>query len=145
MCSCQLFFEMESLGSLLSPSPDIHRSSLSLKTPLVIYLKDKTFIPDFIDLKLNRKGGENGGVDLQLCNSDGVTYHITCHGFKDYQNMRVGSNKSIILTFQSSGKFELTCPESALMKVRTRHELFDPCLVFYSLFNPFPSSPSVCC
>jgi hypothetical protein len=138
----QFSFAMEnSFGSLphaLIP-PTLPPSSSSHHSSLVIYLKDKTFIPDFIDLKL--PAGGLTGVDLQLCNSDGIAYHITCHGFKDYQNMKIDSNKSIMISFGSSGKFELTCPEYALMKVSDCDE---PSVHTFFTNAPFPSPPFNC-
>lgn len=81
--------------------------------PFQIYLKDHTFIPDFIYLPISNPY-------LQLYNSDddeNSKYTIQCYGVKEYHNMIILSNQSIIISFISLGKFELTCLENALMKV----------------------------
>jgi hypothetical protein len=81
-----------------------------------IYLKDSTFIPDYIDLKLSSSL-------LQLCNcDDGMVYSLQCHGMKDWNDVKIiQPGKSILIRVTSAGRFEITSPTNAHMKV---HEFF---------------------
>jgi hypothetical protein len=118
--------------------------------PSRIYLKDYTFIPDFIYLKLSSTSSSL----LQLCNSDdGIVYSLQCYGMKDWNDVKsIQPGKSILIPVTATGRFEITSPSNALMKVRhqSSHSLCLPhCLCLFvcclSLIPLSLSLSAVCC
>jgi hypothetical protein len=107
--------------------------------PSRIYLKDYTFIPDFIYLKLSSTSSSL----LQLCNSDdGIVYSLQCYGMKDWNDVKsIQPGKSILIPVTATGRFEITSPSNALMKVR--HQSSDCLSPSLSLFVCLPVSLSL--
>lgn len=91
----------------------------------IVYLKDQTFIPDFIRV--------NSGVDgcvVNFCNdeSDDTLHMLRCKRKFDSSDFTIKAGESIQMRFPATGRFEITNPCNGLMKV---------CL--FTFFHSLPS------
>ena len=75
----------------------------------VIYLKDNTFIPEYVD-------APTGSVTF--CNIDAISHCIHCRGMTDLSEISIPPGKFVELMFPSHGRFELSSMVYGVMKVR---------------------------
>lgn len=100
---------------------------LSAMTPETVYLKDQTFIPDFIRIYSSANGSA-----VSFCNdeSDSTSYMLRCKRKFDSSDFNIEAGESVQMIFPATGRFEITNPNIGLMKV---------------LFIPFIINETVIC
>ena len=82
--------------------------------PETVYLKDQTFIPDFI-----RISSSDEGCVVIFCNdeSDDTSYVLRCKRNFDNSDISIKAAESVKMNFPTNGRFEITNPCNGLMKV----------------------------
>lgn len=86
----------------------------------IIYLKDQTFIPDFLRVSAHPGDGDDGsGATVTFCNdeSDNTSYVLRCKRKFDTSDVSINAGESIKMAFPTNGRFEITNPYNGLMKV----------------------------
>ena len=82
---------------------------MELNSETVIYLKDNTFIPEFVDVPTG---------SVAFCNSDAIPHHIRCRGVAAMPEIiSIPPGKFIELSLPMHGRFEFSSTVNGLMKV----------------------------
>ena len=83
-----------------------------------VYLKDQTFIPDFIRVHSGLGGCE---VDFINDESDGTSHILRCKRKFESTDFTIDAGESVQMRFPATGRFEITNPFNGLMKVTISH------------------------